>query len=215
VGCAEGRRGDSARAVDHRHFRLNHAGSCAKEIRKPIHVRGMPCTPSRAGRRLQACWRHWLPALPLQVPRPRRPARSMRVSTIRCAISSIRCTDRANSCARPPPCSSSRTSSRRAWASAANTARAHCSSAVAPSNTTTRFRPRSGSSSAPEALYGFRRVDGWKVGVDGSVALVTVGIGGSIDTSRLASPIVGFIFDGKGLMYNLTLEGSKISRIHR
>jgi lipid-binding SYLF domain-containing protein len=67
----------------------------------------------------------------------------------------------------------------------------------------------------PEALYGFRRVDGWKVGVDGSVALVTVGIGGSIDTSRLASPIVGFIFDGKGLMYNLTLEGSKISRIHR
>jgi lipid-binding SYLF domain-containing protein len=67
----------------------------------------------------------------------------------------------------------------------------------------------------PEALAGFRRVDGWKVGVDGSVALVTVGLGGSIDTSRIASPIVGFIFDGKGLMYNLTLEGSKISRIRR
>ncbi len=66
-----------------------------------------------------------------------------------------------------------------------------------------------------EALNNFRRVDGWKVGVDGSVALVTVGVGGSIDTSRIASPIVGFIFDGKGLMYNLTLEGSKISRIWR
>ena len=26
---------------------------------------------------------------------------------------------------------------------------------------------------------------------------------------------VGFIFDGKGLMYNLTLEGSKISRMSR
>lgn len=65
------------------------------------------------------------------------------------------------------------------------------------------------------ALDGFRRIAGWKVGVDGSVALVTVGIGGSIDTSKIASPIVGFIFDGKGLMYNLTLEGSKISRIHR
>jgi lipid-binding SYLF domain-containing protein len=67
----------------------------------------------------------------------------------------------------------------------------------------------------PEALAGFRRVKGWKVGVDGSVALITVGIGGSIDSSKIVSPIVGFIFDGKGLMYNLTLEGSKISRIYR
>lgn len=66
-----------------------------------------------------------------------------------------------------------------------------------------------------EALDRFRRTDGWKVGVDGSVALVTLGVGGSIDTSRITSPIVGFIFDGKGLMYNLTLEGSKISRIKR
>jgi lipid-binding SYLF domain-containing protein len=66
-----------------------------------------------------------------------------------------------------------------------------------------------------EAFDSFRRVHGWKVGVDGSVALITLGAGGSIDTSKLASPIVGFIFDGKGLMYNLTLEGSKISRITR
>jgi lipid-binding SYLF domain-containing protein len=66
-----------------------------------------------------------------------------------------------------------------------------------------------------EALADFRRIDGWKVGVDGSVALITVGVGGSIDTNRIASPIVGFIFDGKGLMYNLTLEGTKISRIAR
>jgi len=67
----------------------------------------------------------------------------------------------------------------------------------------------------PEALASFRRMHGWKVGVDASVAIVTVGAGGSIDTSRIASPIVGFIFDNKGLMYNLTLEGSKITRIRR
>jgi lipid-binding SYLF domain-containing protein len=67
----------------------------------------------------------------------------------------------------------------------------------------------------PEALYSFQNVDGWKVGVDGSVALLNVGAGASIDTSRVTEPIVGFIFDGKGLMYNLTLEGSKISRIWR
>ena len=67
----------------------------------------------------------------------------------------------------------------------------------------------------PEALASFRRVDGWKVGVDGSIALINIGIGGSIDTTRITNPIVGFIFDNKGLMYNLTLEGSKISRIYR
>lgn len=67
----------------------------------------------------------------------------------------------------------------------------------------------------PEALAAFRRTQGWKAGVDASVAIVTVGAGGSIDTSRITNPIVGFIFDQKGLMYNLTLEGSKITRIER
>src|SRR5262245_9903972 len=67
----------------------------------------------------------------------------------------------------------------------------------------------------PEAMASFQRVDGWKVGVDGSIAIITVGAGGSVDSSRVSSPVVGFIFDNKGLMYNLTLEGAKISRIYR
>ena len=67
----------------------------------------------------------------------------------------------------------------------------------------------------PQALEAFRRVDGWKVGVDGSVAIITVGAGGSIDSNEITSPVVGFITDPAGLMYNLTLEGSKISRIER
>lgn len=66
-----------------------------------------------------------------------------------------------------------------------------------------------------EALGSFRRKHGWKVGVDGSVALITVGVGGSIDTNQITKPVIGFILDQKGLMYNLTLEGSKISRIDR
>ncbi|HRN84663.1 MAG TPA: YSC84-related protein [Hyphomicrobium sp.] len=66
-----------------------------------------------------------------------------------------------------------------------------------------------------EALWDFRRKHGWKVGVDGSVTLVTVGVGGSIDTNQIRRPVIGFILDQKGLMYNLTLEGSKISRIDR
>jgi len=67
----------------------------------------------------------------------------------------------------------------------------------------------------PEALAGFRRVDGFKIGVDGSVAIIVVGAGGSIDTEKVTSPVIGFILDPKGLMYNLTLEGSKITRISR
>lgn len=66
-----------------------------------------------------------------------------------------------------------------------------------------------------EALAQFRNTKGWKVGVDGSVAIITVGAGGSVDTNKLTSPVVGFVLDPKGLMYNLTLEGSKISRIDR
>lgn len=66
----------------------------------------------------------------------------------------------------------------------------------------------------PEALDQFRRTAGWKIGADASVAVITVGIGGSIDTNKITSPVVGFILDPKGLMYNLTLEGTKISRIN-
>lgn len=65
----------------------------------------------------------------------------------------------------------------------------------------------------PSALANFRRVDGWQVGVDGSVAIITIGAGGSVDSTKVTSPVVGFILDPKGLMYNLTLEGTKITRI--
>ncbi len=57
--------------------------------------------------------------------------------------------------------------------------------------------------------------DGWKAGVDGSVALATLGAGGQLDTETAKKPIIGFIFSNKGLMYNLTFEGSKITRIDK
>ena len=66
-----------------------------------------------------------------------------------------------------------------------------------------------------EALDKFRNSAGWEVGVDGSVALVELGAGGSIDTNNIRDPIVGFIFGNKGLMYNLTLEGTKITKLDK
>jgi lipid-binding SYLF domain-containing protein len=66
-----------------------------------------------------------------------------------------------------------------------------------------------------EALDKFRNSSGWKVGIDGSVALIDLGAGKTIDTGNIKDPVVGFIFGAKGLMYNLTLEGSKISKLDK
>jgi lipid-binding SYLF domain-containing protein len=65
------------------------------------------------------------------------------------------------------------------------------------------------------ALSDFRNSDGWKAGVDGSVAVVKWGVGGDINTVDIKDPIVGFVFNNKGLMYNLTFEGSKFTKIIR
>jgi lipid-binding SYLF domain-containing protein len=66
-----------------------------------------------------------------------------------------------------------------------------------------------------KALKSFRGSSGWEAGVDGSVALVELGAGGEIDTTSIKDPIVGFVFGNKGLMYNLTLEGSKYTKLVR
>lgn len=66
-----------------------------------------------------------------------------------------------------------------------------------------------------ESLTKFRNSTGWKVGVDGSIALVDVGIGKTIDTKNIKDPVIGFIYGSKGLMYNLTFEGSKFSKLDK
>jgi len=66
-----------------------------------------------------------------------------------------------------------------------------------------------------KALENFRSSKGWEAGVDGSVALVELGAGESLDTTNIRDPIVGFVFGNKGLMFNLTLEGSKFTRLDK
>lgn len=65
-----------------------------------------------------------------------------------------------------------------------------------------------------DALKRFRNSDNWEVGVDGSVTLVTLDAGGEISSETFDKPAIAFIFGGRGLMYNLTLEGNKITEIH-
>ena len=66
-----------------------------------------------------------------------------------------------------------------------------------------------------KALKKFRSSDGWEAGVDGSVALIDLGAATTIDTNTVKNPIIAFVFNNKGLMYNLSLEGSKYSKIDR
>jgi len=66
-----------------------------------------------------------------------------------------------------------------------------------------------------KALDKFRNSDGWEAGVDGSVALIELGAAATVDTNNFKKPIIAFVFNNKGLMYNLSLEGSKYSKIKR
>ena len=66
-----------------------------------------------------------------------------------------------------------------------------------------------------KSVNDFRQSEGWKAGVDGSVAVVEWGVGEDINTIDIKDPIVGFVFSNKGLMYNLTLEGAKFTKITR
>ena len=65
------------------------------------------------------------------------------------------------------------------------------------------------------SLQNFHNSNGWKVGVDGSIAIIDLGAGKTIDSQNVKDPVIGFIFGSKGLMYNLTLEGSKLTKIDK
>ncbi|KIF83429.1 BPSL1445 family SYLF domain-containing lipoprotein [Noviherbaspirillum autotrophicum] len=65
----------------------------------------------------------------------------------------------------------------------------------------------------PDALNKFRNSQGWSVGVDASVAVIKVGANGDIDTTSAVGPVVAFVMTNTGLMANLTLEGTKVTRL--
>lgn len=66
-----------------------------------------------------------------------------------------------------------------------------------------------------ESLEKFRNSEGWKIGVDGSVTMIDYSASTTIDSNNIKNPVVGVIFGSKGLMFNLTLEGSKISKLDK
>jgi lipid-binding SYLF domain-containing protein len=59
-----------------------------------------------------------------------------------------------------------------------------------------------------DVLNNFRNNPGWKVGLDGTITIIDKGLGQSIDSDKILDPIIAFIFDSRGLMYSLTMEGT-------
>ncbi len=53
----------------------------------------------------------------------------------------------------------------------------------------------------------------WELGVDASVAVAKLGAGGDIDTTNLKKDIVSFIFGQKGLIADVTWEGSRFKKL--
>ncbi|MPW18163.1 hypothetical protein GCT13_14855 [Paraburkholderia sp. CNPSo 3157] len=64
-----------------------------------------------------------------------------------------------------------------------------------------------------DALNSFRNSKGWSVGGEGSVALLKVGANGAIDTTTATAPVEAIVLTNAGLMGDVSLSGTKVSRL--
>ncbi|APA84825.1 hypothetical protein BJG93_05100 [Paraburkholderia sprentiae WSM5005] len=64
-----------------------------------------------------------------------------------------------------------------------------------------------------DSLDKFRNADGWSAGVDASVALVKVGANGAVDTTTATAPVQVFVLTNAGLMGDVSLQGTKVTRL--
>jgi lipid-binding SYLF domain-containing protein len=64
-----------------------------------------------------------------------------------------------------------------------------------------------------KALAYLDQSDGWEIGVGPSIVVVDEGMGKSLTSTTLTQDVYAFIFDQKGLMAGLGIQGSKITRI--
>ena len=64
-----------------------------------------------------------------------------------------------------------------------------------------------------DALDKFRASNGWTAGADASVTMMKTGASAAIDTQTAQQPVVGFALSNAGLMANLSLDGTKVSKL--
>lgn len=66
-----------------------------------------------------------------------------------------------------------------------------------------------------DSLDKFIRSDGWSVGADAGITVMTASANGEYDSKTQQKPILGFVFSDKGLIGDLSLEGAKITKLVR
>ena len=66
-----------------------------------------------------------------------------------------------------------------------------------------------------KAVHYLEKTHGWEIGVGPSVVVVNEGVAKNLSSTTLKDDAYAFIFDQKGLMVSLSIEGTKISRIKR
>jgi len=64
------------------------------------------------------------------------------------------------------------------------------------------------------AVSHLRHSDGWALGTGPSIAIINTGAAAEANSTTLTKDIYAFPFSEKGLMADLTLQGTKVSRIH-
>jgi lipid-binding SYLF domain-containing protein len=64
-----------------------------------------------------------------------------------------------------------------------------------------------------DSLDKFRNTDGWSAGGDASVALVKMGANGVIDSTTATAPVEVFVMTNTGLMGDISINGTKVSRL--
>jgi len=65
------------------------------------------------------------------------------------------------------------------------------------------------------ALAYLDKSEGWEIGVGPSIVVVDEGVGKSLTSTTITQDVYAFIFDQKGLMAGLGIQGSKITRISK
>ncbi len=65
------------------------------------------------------------------------------------------------------------------------------------------------------AVHYLNRSSGWEIGVGPSIVVADEGIARTLTSTTLKSDVYAFIFDQKGLMAGIGLQGSKITKIRK
>ena len=64
-----------------------------------------------------------------------------------------------------------------------------------------------------DALAKFKASKGWTAGADASVTMLKSGAQASLDTMSTQQPVVAYVLSNAGLMANLSVDGTKISKL--